>query len=146
MRAVPNLLHPIWMFPVLGSLVDFVHALLMVAWVAGLPLLFWRKHPRATAWYAAYAISFILLYQGSRLFLGECFLTSLSGWLWRQGSAPVHAPGEWFTVRVATAIFRMTPSHKAVTVLGQALVLVTAMGMLVTLRRRRGAHDEHGAC
>jgi hypothetical protein len=131
------------MYSVLGSLVDFLHALLMVAWVLGLPLLFVRKHARAAAFYAVYAIAFVLLYQGSRLLLGECFLTSLSTWLWERGGATPGAD-EWFTVRVALAIFRVSPSHKAITIVGQALVLCTAMGMLVTLRRRR-QHDEHKA-
>lgn len=133
------------MYPVLGSLVDFVHALLMVAWVAGLPLLFWRKYPRLTAGYAVYSIGFIVAYQVSRLvFHGECFMTALSRWFWEKGGAP-SAPEEWFTVRVATAIFRMTPSHKAVNMTAQALILITAMGMLVTLYRRRGARSEQQA-
>src|SRR5207253_2066867 len=35
------------MFPVLASIIDLLHALLMLAWVAGLPLLFWHRFPRA---------------------------------------------------------------------------------------------------
>ncbi len=103
------------MFPVLGSLVDFLHALLMVAWVAGLPLLFWRRHPRLSRLYAVYAVVFIVLNQGSRLFLGECFLTTLSRYLWEHGGAPPRsAPDEWFTVRVALAVFHLTPSHRSI--------------------------------
>lgn len=131
------------MYPVLGSLVDFAHALLMVAWIAGLPLLFWRKHPRLTVWYAVYAIGFIVLYQVSRMFYGECFMTALSRWFWEKGGAPVGStPDEWFTVRVSMAIFRMAPSHKAINLAAQVLILITALGMLVTLHRRRGARDE----
>src|SRR6185369_14576291 len=64
------------MLPVLASMVDFVHALFMAVWVLGLPLLFWRRFPRATWWYAVYAVTFIVLSQGSRIWLGECFLTT----------------------------------------------------------------------
>jgi hypothetical protein len=125
------------MFPVLGSVVDFVHALLMVGWVAGLPLLFWRRYPRATRWYAVYAVVFVVLNQVSRLFLGECFLTTVSRWLWSHGGAPPRsAPNEWFTVRIAMAVFHMTPSHRSITVLSEALIVVTAVGMLLSMRRR----------
>ncbi len=42
---------------------DLVHATLMAAWFAGLPLLFWRAHPRVTRIYAVYALLFIVLSQ-----------------------------------------------------------------------------------
>lgn len=123
------------MFPVLGSLVDLLHALLMAGWVAGLPLLFFRKYPRATRGYAIYAVVFIVLNQASRLVLGECFLTTISRWLWEHGRAPPgSAPGEWFTVRLAMAIFHMAPSHRSITVLSEALILVSAVGMLLSMR------------
>jgi len=126
------------MFPVLGSLVDLLHALLMVAWIAGLPLLFWRRYPRASRWYAAYAIVFVVINQASRYFLGECFLTTIARLLWEQGGAPPRsAPGEWFTVRVALAIFHMAPSHRSITVLSELLMLVTAAGTLLSMRRAR---------
>jgi hypothetical protein len=126
------------MFPVLGSLVDFVHALLMVAWVAGLPLLFWRRFAHLSRAYAVYAVVFIVLNQGSRLFLGECFLTTLSRYLWEHSSAPLRsAPGEWFTVRVALAVFHLTPSHRSIKLVSEALIFVTAVGMLVSMRRGR---------
>src|SRR5258708_30397374 len=103
------------MFPVLGSLVDVLHALLMVAWALGLPLLFCRRYRHLARAYAVYAVVFIVLNQGSRLFLGECFLTTLSRYLWEHGGAPPRsAPGEWFTVRVAMAGFHLTPSHPSI--------------------------------
>jgi hypothetical protein len=125
------------MFPVLASLVDFLHALLMAGWVAGLPLLFVRNAPRATRWYAIYAVVFIVLNQASRFFLHECFLTTLSRWLWEHGGAPPgSAPNEWFTVRIAMAVFRMAPSHRSITIVSEALIFVTAVGMLIAMRRR----------
>jgi hypothetical protein len=124
------------MFPIAGSIVDFVHALLMAAWVLGLPLLFWRRYPRLTRGYAVYAVGFIVLNQLSRLFLGECFLTTVSRWLWERGGAPPRsAPSEWFTVRLALAVFHMAPSHRSITVLSEALIFVTAVGMLISMRR-----------
>lgn len=126
------------MWPVLGSLVDFLHAIFMVVWIAGLPLLFWHKYPRLTRWYAVYAIVFIILYGASRIFLGECFLTTTSRWLWEHGgSEPPVAPNEWFTVRIAMAVFHMAPSHKAIKLIGTILVFVSAIGALLSLGRPR---------
>jgi hypothetical protein len=134
------------MYAVLGSLVDFVHALLMAAWVLGLPLLFWHRYPRATRWYAVYAVSFIFLNQASKLILNECFLTTFARWLWEHGGAPPRsAPNEWFTVRVAMAIFHLTPSHRTINLLAEALILVSAIGMLIVMRRARRALPPPGA-
>src|SRR5689334_15774323 len=107
----------------------------MLGWIAGLPLLFWQRYPRATRWYAAYALVFVVLNQGSRYLLGECFLTTIARQLWEHGGAPPHR--EWFTVRVATAVFHMTPSHRSITVLSELLLAVTAVGALVSTRHRR---------
>jgi hypothetical protein len=123
------------MFPVLGSLVDLLHALLMVLWIAGLPLLFCRRYPRAARWYAAYAVVFIVVNQASRFLLGECFLTTVARFFWERGDAPWGAPGEWFTVRLSMAVFHMAPSHRAVTVVSELLIGVTAIGMLWSTRR-----------
>ena len=143
-RRGTALASPPVVFPVLGSVVDFLHALLMVAWVAGLPLLFWHRYPRLTRWYAVYAVVFIVLNQASRLFLGECFLTTIARFLWEHGGAPPRtAPGEWFTVRLAMMVFHLTPSHRSIKLLSELLILVTAVGMLWSTRRGRkggGAH------
>ena len=116
----------------LGAGVDFSHALFMVLWIAGLPLLFYRKKPRLTRLYAMYAISFVVSYQISRVFLGECFLTTISRAFWQRAPQDVMggASDEWFTVRLAQAVFHMTPSHKAITSIAQVLVFVTAAGAL----------------
>jgi hypothetical protein len=139
----PLLLQPLPVFPVLGSVVDFLHALLMVAWVAGLPLLFSRRCPRASRWYAIYAVVFIVLNQASHFLLGECFLTTLARLLWERGGAPPRsAPGEWFTVRVAMAVFHLTPSHRSITVVSEVLIGATAIGMLWS--SRHGNKDATG--
>jgi hypothetical protein len=113
----------------------------MVGWVAGLPLLFWHRFPRATRWYAIYAVVFIVINQGSRFLLGECFLTTIARMLWEHGGAPPRtAPGEWFTVRMAMMVFHLIPSHRSIKLLSELLIFVTAVGMLVSMRRARKAH------
>lgn len=128
------------MAPELASVVDALHALVMVLWVLGLPLLFWHRWPRLSVWYGRYAVLFIALNLVSRWLLGECFLTTLSRWVWSLGSVEAHeVPTEWFTVRFAEAVFHMTPSHEAIKRATEALIFVTACGMLWTMRRTRAS-------
>ena len=133
--SAPNLQPTSRMWSALAACVDVAHASFMAAWVLGLPLLFWRGWPRATRVYAVYAIAFITLNVTSRALLGECFLTVLSRACWQ---AAAHAGGttpasqEWFTVRMAEAVFRLTPSHRGIKLASEALILVTAIGVLVS--------------
>jgi hypothetical protein len=133
------------MGPILGASIDVVHALLMAMWVLGLPLLFWHHFSRLTRAYAFYAIGFIVVNQVSLALLGECFLTTLARRCWQSGAGsggPGPAPDEWFTVRLAEAIFDLTPSHRWIKLVSEALILVTAVGVgfsarLATKRARR---------
>jgi hypothetical protein len=123
------------MWQILGSGVDFVHALLMAAWIVGLPLLFVRRWPSLTRAYAIYAIAFIVLSQASEWLLGECFLTTIAGQLWTQvgASVPVDT-SEWFTVRLAKWIFDMAPSHRSIVIASEVLILVTSVGVVFSFR------------
>ena len=124
------------MWSALGVAVDLVHALAMASWLLGLPLLFVRRWPRARLWYALYAAAFIVLSQASMLLMGECFLTSLTRWCWAHG--PMHAASnDWFTVRLARAVFGMAPSRRIISWLSEALVLATAAGVSVSVVRAR---------
>ena len=123
----------------LGASVDFFHALAVLAWIGGIPLLFSKRTPRVRHLYAIYAVAFIVLYHGSRVFLGECFLTTLARALWRraENDALGGASDEWFTVRVAEAVFDLSPSHAVVTIVAQILIFATAAGVLYPSVRRR---------
>jgi hypothetical protein len=126
------------MWQLAGASVDFFHALLMATWVLGLPLLFTRRWPRATRAYGVFAISFVAASQLSALVLGECFLTTIARFLWQHPStwgAPSAPSNEWFTVRSARFIFHLSPSHHAVTRASEVLILITAAGVLLSLRR-----------
>lgn len=114
--------------------VDVFHALCMVAWIAGLPLLFTRRWRRATRAFAVYAVAFVVVSQGSQWWLGECFLTTLARLAAGRGGA---ADPEWFTVRLARWVFGMAPSHRAVSRTFDALVLLTAVGTLVRAHLHR---------
>ncbi|HZO16319.1 MAG TPA: hypothetical protein VFB62_23760 [Polyangiaceae bacterium] len=136
------------MWYALGSAVDVIHALSMVAWIVGLPLLFVaRRYPRLTRAYSAYAIVFIVVSQLSQYVLGECFLTTTARWFWEHPSASAaqSASREWFTVRMAKAIFDMSPSERSIVIVSEVLILLTAAGVLLSLLSRRGVRlgSEH---
>jgi len=124
------------MWSAIGAGIDLVHAFAMTVWLLGLPLLFARRWPRARLLYAVYAVLFIVASQGSRLLMDECFLTVLAQWCW--GHNPSHVvSSDWFTMRLARAIFGMAPSHHMISRLSEALVLATAAGVIVTVVRSR---------
>jgi hypothetical protein len=124
------------MWSALGAAVDVAHALFMAVWVLGLPLLFVRQRPGLTRAYAAYAIGFIVLNLASRWSLGECFLTVLARACWERSGNGAPVSTEWFSVRLARAVFQMTPSHDGIKRGSEALILLTAAGVLTSLRRR----------
>ena len=126
------------MIAVLAALLEFLHAVAMTAWVLGLPLLFWHRWPRLTRAYAWYAIAFVVLSQGSQWLLGDCFLTKWTDRLWDLASPPqATRASEWLTVRLAQAIFHLSPSHRAIVIASEALAIVSAAGMLVSRRHLR---------
>lgn len=120
-----------------AAAVDVLHAMFMAIWLLGLPLLFWRRFPGASRAYGVYAVVFVVVSRLSHWTFGECFLTTISRSLWQAGGPSAPGSDEWFTVRVAHLVFGMTPSHRVIAWLSEALVLVTAVGVLVTLRRRQ---------
>ncbi len=116
---------------VLATFIDFLHALLIAAWALGLPLLFWQRWPRVSRAYAGFAVAFVTLNLLSDWLIGECFLTTITRHFWEKASThPAHIH-EWFTVRFAELVFRLTPSHEAIKLVSKALVFVTAIGVLV---------------
>lgn len=115
---------------VLATLVDFVHALLVAAWVLGLPLLFWRRAPRLSRAYAVYAVTFVTLSLLSDWLLGECFVTSITRYFWDHAPSRPASTNEWFTVRFAELVFALTPSHESIRLVSKLLILATAIGVL----------------
>jgi hypothetical protein len=122
------------MWTALGVSVDLIHALAMVAWLVGLPLLFVKRWPRARLAYATYAIVFIVVSQASMIFLHECVLTLATRWFWGHDPAYV-VSNEWFTERLARAVFGMAPSRHVISRLSEVLVLATAAGVLASVFR-----------
>lgn len=122
----------------LATIVDFVHAILIVTWVGGMPLLFWHRWPRLSMAYAIYAIAFVVANLTSAWLIDECFLTTIARFFW------VHAPthpahtNEWFTVRFADLVFGLSPSHRSIKLITKVLILASAIGVLHVGLRRNG--------
>ena len=127
-----------WQAMAVGT--DLLHAMLMAAWFAGLPLLLWHRWPRFSRLYAIYAIAFVTISQLSQWLLGECFLTALAIGFWKQvpSSAPVSQ--EWFTVRIPQLVFHLAPSHRLVVHLSEAMIVVTAVGVRWSFHRMQLPH------
>jgi putative copper export protein len=134
------------MWTALGVGIDLVHALAMAVWLGGLPLLFVKRWPRARIVYATYAVTFIVVSQASMIFLDECILTVATRWCW--GHDPSHViSNDWFTERLARAVFGMAPSRHVISRLSEVLVLATAAGIIASAafhsRGHKGPRASH---
>ncbi|MGZ3420303.1 MAG: hypothetical protein ACXWUG_00530 [Polyangiales bacterium] len=116
----------------LSVTIDVAHALAMVVWVGGLPLLFASRWPQLTRVYAIYALAFVVLSQGSQWVLGECFLTTLA----RTALGGGNVSREWFTVRLARTVFGLAPSERVVSVSFDIFVALLAIGWIANQWRR----------
>jgi hypothetical protein len=106
---------------------DLIHAIAMVAWIFGLPLLFWHKYNKLSLSYGSYSLFFILVNQVSHYTLGKCVLTSISQYFWEHSEN--HADtSEWFAVRFSNMIFGLTPTHNSIKILTECLIAVSAIG------------------
>jgi len=128
-------------FAALGAATDALHALLMLLWVLGLPLLFWHRLPRLSYFYSGFAVLFVVINVISQWVLGECFLTTVSRFFWEHSSgAPPEEVREWFTVRFARWVFHMTPSHSAIQRATEVLIFVCAVGAFYSMHRLLRGH------
>ena len=108
---------------VLAALVEFVHALLMAAWVVGIPLLLVRRWPRLRLASSAFAMA-------SSSCRGCRSVSSASASSRRMGrrcgpARPPRAcgrprPRSGSPCAFAYAVFHLAPSHRAVTLVGEA--------------------------
>lgn len=119
----------------LGAFIDVFHALVMIVWIAGLPLLFWHRYPLLSKVYFWYALVFIIINQLSHYLLGQCILTSIASYFWSKSTGP--STQEWFSVRFAYFIFGLTPSHRGVKVATEILIAIAAIGGLYSMYRKK---------
>ncbi len=122
-------------------MVDTLHAIAMVAWVVGLPLLFWHRWPRLSRVFVIYSLAFVSVTWLSHELLGECVLTTLSRELWNASGLAVRGQSS-FTLRLVDAVAGVHFKERSVVILWEASVFVSSAGMLWYLlrgrRRRQG--------
>lgn len=124
----------------LAMAVDVTHALAMLVWGLGLPLLVWHRFERLSHLYTWFAALFVVSSVGSQWVFGECFLTSLARWLWTASGAWRDA--EPFTVVLTNTVAGIRPSTESAVLVWEFAVLVTSLGSLWSWRkaqRRRSA-------
>jgi hypothetical protein len=121
--------------------IDWTHALVMIAWGVGLPLLVWHRFPRISRAYMWFAMSFVVLSVVSHEILGECFLTTLARAAWTSGGGfRERVP---FTVLLTNAVAGIRPSTRAAVLAWEFAVFASSLGSLwcwhKTHPRRRGS-------
>lgn len=126
------------MYRSLAAAVDTLHALSMLAWGLGLPLLFWHRFRRLSHAYMVFALVFVVVSVVSHLLLGECVLTTLARKLWLLGGG--YREGVPFTALLANTVAGLRPTRREVVLLWEGAVFLTSAGSLwCWLRTRRHA-------
>lgn len=131
------------MYAALATLSDVLHALTMIVWALGLPLLVWHRWPRLTRAYSWFALAFIVASQLSHLVLGECFFTTLSRALWTAAGNPVVGS---FTTQLVSRIAGFRPTGREIVVAWETAIVVTSLALLWSAHRRRRRHGERSHC
>jgi hypothetical protein len=119
----------------LAAGVELFHALAMIVWGVGLPLLVWHRFRRLTRLYLWFSIVFVTTSVLSNLLLGECFLTTLARYLWEAGGGfRERVP---FTVVFTNAVAGVRPSTRAAVLAWQIAIVSTSLGTLFCWRKTR---------
>lgn len=121
------------LYRVLAMGLDVAHAVAMLVWGLGLPLLVWHRFERLSHLYTLFAALFVVLSVASHWTLGECFLTTLARSSWQ-------ASGGWrdavpFTVVLANTVAGIRPSTQNAVLVWEAAILMTSLGSLWSWRK-----------
>lgn len=127
---------------VFANLIDALHALAMIAWVLGLPLLFWHRYPKWTRAYVVYALAFVVVTRLSHSVLGECVLTTGARDLRNHGGAALHDHTS-FMVRVVNGVAGLRFTEQSAVLVWEWSVFIVSAAVLVHfyLERRRRRHE-----
>jgi len=123
------------MFELLSAVVDVLHALAMLVWGLGLPLLFWHRWPKLSRGYMTYSLLFVTGSVLSQLALGECFLTTLARHLQDGGTNTFLREKTSFTVRLVEVVAGLRPSERTAVRLWELAIFVASVSMLFYMRR-----------
>lgn len=125
------------MYRLLAASVETLHALSMLLWALGLPLLVWHRFRRLSVAYMFFSAAFVAISVVSHLLLGECLLTIAARNLWLLGGG--YRDGVPFTAQLANAIAGIHPTQREVVLVWEAAVVVTSLGNIWCWRKTRGS-------
>lgn len=115
-------------FRMLAIAVDVVHAVAMLVWGLGLPLLLWHASHRLSRIYMWYSVCFVLITVLSHQLLGECFLTTWARLLWsRAGDGRGDVA---FSIVLVNAVAGIRPSSRTAVLVWEVAVLLSSVGSL----------------
>jgi hypothetical protein len=114
---------------------DVFHALLMAAWIVGIPLLFWRGCPRLSVAYCIFSVLFIIVNQVSHYTLGKCVFTTMADWCYNHAGQRV--TDEWFVVRMTKLIFGCVPTQRVINIATQIIIGISAVGGMYLFVKRQ---------
>lgn len=117
---------------------DVLHALLMLSWILGLPLLFWHRYPKLSLAYCIYCISFIIVNQVSHYTLGCCIFTTIADWFYAHAGQTMS--DEWFAVRASQFVFGLAPSHRGIKMATEAVIVLAAIGQIYFYTKGKISH------
>jgi hypothetical protein len=115
-------------YRVLGASVDAVHALAMLLWGLGLPLLVWHRFHGLSRAYMWFATAFVTVSVASQWLLGECVLTTVARMFWQEGGG--YRDGIPFTALLANTVAGFSPSQRHVVLAWEVAVVATSIGTL----------------
>jgi hypothetical protein len=123
----------------LAAGVEMLHALAMIVWGLGLPLLFWHRYQRLSRFYTWYALTFVGISVISNLVLGECILTTWAQDLWQAaGGFRERVP---FVVTLTNMVAGFRPSTRAAVLAWEIAIVLTSVGMLWSWRKASRARS-----
>ena len=133
------------MYRLLAATVDAIHALSMVVWGLGLPLLVWHRYRRLSRAYMVFTIAFVAISVGSHAFLGECVLTTWARQLWLAGGG--YRDGVPFTAHLASVVAGLHPERREVVLAWELAVGLSSVGTLwCWVMTRQSGHPGRAKC
>lgn len=143
-RSLERPLHSVGtMSGTLANAVDLIHAMAMLVWGLGLPLLVWHRFPALSRAYMWYAAAFVVISVVSHQALGECFLTTIARALWKaSGGYREEIP---FTAVLANAIAGIRPATRTAVLIWETAIFVTSVGTLFCWHKTRKTNGSRAA-
>ena len=113
---------------IIAMTIDLIHAMAMVIWGIGLPLLIWHRYPRLSRAYMWYSLTFIVITLLSHWIWGQCFLTVLARVCWN--AAGIERTQVPFTVLLVNKVAGIRPSTRVGVLIWEFAVLISCIGNL----------------